>query len=262
MSMTNEQLAELIAEGGNDELLPLLWEKMRKLYKMWGAQFYNSHTNTCESAGVVLDDIISESYIAMTNAIKAYACRSEESKDTLFTSFCRFPFKNHVASLVGIRTERQRKEPLKYSSSIDVPLTSDSGEDVGTLGDIIPDPSAAEMFEQAENNIYNQQIHNIVEREMNSLLDERQINIIRRYYWNKQTLLHIANDYGLNLSRIRQIRDKALRTLGRSKSLRQFAEINYYQPCSVSSCACYGSTVERIAEMKESLLNQIVAKSL
>lgn len=42
--MTNEKLAELIQEGDNDELLPLLWDKTRLLiYKKCGRlwQFYS-----------------------------------------------------------------------------------------------------------------------------------------------------------------------------------------------------------------------------
>ena len=41
--MTNEALAELIQQGDNDELLPVLWEKTaRLLYKM-SAQKYALH---------------------------------------------------------------------------------------------------------------------------------------------------------------------------------------------------------------------------
>ena len=38
--MTNEQLAEFIKQGGNDELIPILWERIRKLMYMKAAKVY------------------------------------------------------------------------------------------------------------------------------------------------------------------------------------------------------------------------------
>lgn len=32
--MTNEQLAAFIKQGGNDELIPILWERIRKIMYM------------------------------------------------------------------------------------------------------------------------------------------------------------------------------------------------------------------------------------
>ncbi len=57
--MTNEQL---IGQGGNDELLPLLWEKMRKLYIGWSGSFYNAQASrslhTSSSSGLFLRGIM------------------------------------------------------------------------------------------------------------------------------------------------------------------------------------------------------------
>ena len=55
--MTNEQLATFIQEGGNDELTPLLWEKVRKFVYQQAGRYYEAHTVTCSRRGVELWDL-------------------------------------------------------------------------------------------------------------------------------------------------------------------------------------------------------------
>lgn len=50
--MTNELLAEYIQQGNNDELIPLLWENVRKLLYMMSDKFYKLHKASCDSSGV------------------------------------------------------------------------------------------------------------------------------------------------------------------------------------------------------------------
>ena len=146
--MTNEQLAQLIGQGGNDELLPLLWEKMRKLYIGWSGSFYNAHKERCDNCGVTVDDLRQEGYLSMLEAVKAYASRTDEHNDTLFTSYCSYPFKTYAAELIGIRTTRTRNEPLnRYRGDIDSPLDGIEGETIGTT---TPDPEAEQPYRAVE----------------------------------------------------------------------------------------------------------------
>lgn len=70
--MENEQLAELIQQGGNDELLPLLWDKMRVLiYKKCG-EIWRSYSAKLELFGYSLDDLRQEGYNALIFAVKGY----------------------------------------------------------------------------------------------------------------------------------------------------------------------------------------------
>lgn len=68
--MNNERLAALIGEGGNDELLPLMWEKMRKLFKLWADKFYTGHKARCDLCGVTNSDLFQECYFVMLEAIR------------------------------------------------------------------------------------------------------------------------------------------------------------------------------------------------
>ncbi len=74
--MTNERLAELIREGGNDELLPILWDKTRLLiFKKCGTirRFYSEKL---ERFGYSLENLQQESYNALIFAVKG--CKAEK----------------------------------------------------------------------------------------------------------------------------------------------------------------------------------------
>ena len=168
--MTNEQLAELIGQGGNEELLPLLWEKMRKLYIQWSGKYYTAHKNRCDLCGVSADDLRQEAYLSMLEAVKAYNSRTDEHKDSLFTSYCFYPFKNHAAELIGVRTQGGRNEPLNRThSSLDEPLDYGDGDTSATIGDIIPDQEAEQPFRDIEQEDYCRTVRELVA----VVLDER-----------------------------------------------------------------------------------------
>ena len=55
--MTNEQLATFIHAGGNDELIPLLWDKVQSFVYYKARSVYNMNTVCCKRRGVELWDI-------------------------------------------------------------------------------------------------------------------------------------------------------------------------------------------------------------
>ena len=258
-SMTNEQLAELIGQGGNDELLPLLWEKMRKLYIQWSGKYYTAHKERCDLCGVTADDIRQESYLSMLDAVKSYASHTEEHTDTAFTSYCLYPFKTHAAELIGIRTRSAYNEPLnQYITSLDNPLTDKDGETDDTLLTLIPDNEAEQPFRDIENADYSRLIRETVAKELKE--KPKELDVIERRYYKGETLTHIAADYEVSRERIRQIEYKALRRLRNSKAIRNFQEISYYKHVSVNSYQRTRiSAVEKVVEERERKLKEINA---
>ena len=103
--MTNEHIAALIGEGGNDELLPLLWEKMLRFYRMAAQKYERLHSVRCAQCGVTYEDILQESYFAMLDSIKAYNERTPEQAALRFISFCGCPFRTRASALIGMRTK-------------------------------------------------------------------------------------------------------------------------------------------------------------
>lgn len=75
--MTNEQLAEFIQMGGNNELLPLLWDKTRDLIYMKCGQYWTFYAAKLERHGYSLDDLRQESYNALIFAVKGYDSTKE-----------------------------------------------------------------------------------------------------------------------------------------------------------------------------------------
>ncbi|MBR4111860.1 MAG: sigma-70 family RNA polymerase sigma factor [Ruminiclostridium sp.] len=257
--MTNEQLAELIGQGGNDELLPLLWEKMRKLYIQWSGKYYTTHKERCDLCGVTADDLRQEGYLSMLEAVKAYTSRTEEHTDTAFTSYCLYPFKTHAAALIGVRTTRTRNEPLnRYRGDIDSPLDGIDGDSSETIGTTTPDPEAEQPFRDIEEADYCRLIRETVAETLNDKPQE--LETIERRYYNGETLGQIAADYGVTRERIRQIEYKALRRLRKSKAMRNFQEISCYKHVSISSYQrTHISAVEKVVEERERRLKEINA---
>ena len=160
--MTNEQLAALIGEGGNDELLPLLWEKMRKLYRKMSNKYALHFSEKCAQCGVTAEDIQQECYFAMLDSIKAYNDRKPEQQDLLFTSFCDYHFKNHADLMIGIGNRGTHRDPLKnYTMPLDEPLTDKDGDTDTTRLEMIPDPDAEKPFQEIEREDYRQWIRQI-----------------------------------------------------------------------------------------------------
>ena len=254
--MTNEQLADFIAQGGNDELIPLLWEKTRQLFRGWSVSFYQKYKERCDITGVCADDLFSESYIAFLDAIRYFGGRSEESRELSFLTFCKYPFMRYSRDIIGLRTKRQRSEPLNNWESLDKPLINSEGDETSRL-ELLPDERAEQAFEQAIDRISNEQEHELIKAEMQSRLDQRQSQVLILRYWQNKTLKETAAALGISIERTRQLERKSLRLLRKSKALRQLFEINYYTPCSVSSFQKYGSSVERIVEIRERLREQL-----
>ena len=254
--MTNEQLVELIGTGDNDEFIPLLWERMKKLYRMWADSYYVRYKDRCRLCGVTADDLRQEGYLSMLKAIKAYTNRPEEHKDTLFTSFCKFPFKNHANELIGMRTVHSRNEPLNCShSSLDEPLDDSNGETSATIGDLIPDQKAEEPFREIEQSDYCRAVRETVST---TLTDKpKELEVIERLYYNNETLSAAGKAMGITPERVRQLKGRAFWHLRNCRELQKLAETNYYIHVSTKSHSLNGSAVEQIVERNERLLYAI-----
>ena len=95
--MTNEALAELIQQGDNDELLPVLWEKTaRLLYKM-SAQKYALHKEALKQHGIEPEDLNQECYTVLLGAVKAY----DSNKGYMLSTYFGYQFKQVLRKLLN-----------------------------------------------------------------------------------------------------------------------------------------------------------------
>lgn len=207
--MTNELLAEYIQQGNNGELIPLLWENVRKLLYMMSDKFYSLHKASCDSSGVEAWDIKQASYTAFLEAVKAY----EPDSGNKFTAYLKYPFKNSVRELLGIRTTRQ--EPLNNCSSLDKEIESSDGNTC-SMPEIIADNTSLDFVEAADRNSEAETIRQIVDT-----LPEPFRSVIKARYFEGLTLQAIAENLSVSPSRVRQLKAKAFRQLRQNKQLRQ-----------------------------------------
>lgn len=245
--MTNERIAAIIAEGDSEELLPILWEKMRRFYKMLCDEYYRTHKDRCIQCGVTVDDLMQESYISMLDSIKAYGNRKPEQSELAFTSFCKYPFKNAANKAISVGGRGNPHEPLNtYTTSLDEPIGD--GEDKETTRiELVPDTEAEEPYRDIEQSDY----YRVIRETAKSVLNDRLWDVIDRRYFKGETLKQVAEALGVTKERARQLENEALRKLRRSKEMRDSAAISVYRHIGVEEFIRGGSIVERAAEQEE-----------
>lgn len=255
--MTNEQLATFISQGGNDELIPLLWDKVRKLVYRKADSFYKLHVASCKQHGVEVWDIRQAAYIAFLDALKGFKPES----DLKFVSFISFPLQNAVRDLLGIRTEKGRNEPLNNCTSLDKPVSDEDGST--TLIELQEDETSTDFIDRLESAL----ISDIIRAEVETL-NNPYYDVIRWYYFEDKKLGEIGELLSLSVERVRQIRIKAERELRKSKTLRKLYNEHYqgqyvphrkyydWQPgnyASIKRCDSALAADQDISEVKELL---------
>lgn len=181
--MTNELLVEYIQQGGNDELIPILWEKVRKLLYSKSDSLYRLHKESCSRKGVEMWDIRQASYTAFLEAIKAY----KPDNGSKFTSYLNYPFKNAVNELLGLRTSRAANEPLNNCTSLDKPIEESTDGDVISLLDTIADDTSLDFIDNMETNAVGDTVRAVV-----NTLSEPYKGIITAFFFEGITLSDIA----------------------------------------------------------------------
>lgn len=211
--MTNEQLATFIHSGGNDELIPILWEKVQRFVYMKAEQAYSNNTASCKRHGVELWDIKQAGYIAFLEALKGY----KPETGYKFITFIQYPFKNAINELLKLRTNKERNEPLNNSISLDTPATDKDGDADTAIIDLQADENSLSFITEIEA----AELSETIRAEIKNTLTEKQAEIITRFYLQGQSLQHIAKDMNVSAERIRQHKVKAENELRKNTTLRK-----------------------------------------
>ena len=201
--MSNEELVQAI-QAGHTELIPQLWDNVEKLIAWRANRFLAaiSATGLCHS--VETGDLVNSGFFALLAAVKTY-----DPAQGKFTSWICQYLKAAFAETTGYRTEKQRNDPLRYALSLDIPLDDEDGD---TIGDLYADSAATISFENVEAEVFRDQLRHALE-EVISGLPEVQAEILRRHYWEQQTLEDIGAEIGKSTERVRQLEERAIRML-------------------------------------------------
>lgn len=197
----------------------VVWDDYSKWVAVFAKKYYALHENICKRSGTTAEDLRQEGYFAFLEAKRTYT----EDMPHTFISHLRYPLLNAFNSLTGMRTVKGRREPLNIAKSLDTPLQG--AEDV-LFVDTVKDPEAVEAFLTAEDNLYREQLREIMHSVTEEALTERERDIAYRVYGG-ETLKAIAQDYNVSISAVRESKSNALRKLRHykhTKRLRGFLE--------------------------------------
>ena len=193
-------------------LLLDLWERVKGILYLKARRFWSTHRQSCTARGVELLDVESIAWEVFTDAVNAWTPDNGHK----FTTFLDYPFKNRLAELLNIRTERGRREPLNHADSLNRPLDADDSDGASLL-DVVGDPGADFLPDLLDDLNTEQEAEAV--REAVKGLPEQLREVITRHYFDGQTLTEIAAAAGVSQTRIGQRRNEALRKLRQDRRL-------------------------------------------
>lgn len=199
--MTNEEMAVEIKAGrmGYGEL----WAGVQRFVRQQAVIFFYRCEGRCIHCGVELEDLMQCGFLALCDAVKAF----DPARGYKLLAWMKYPLKCRFNEACNLRTTRQ--DPLNDCTSLDNPLDDETDD---TIGDTVPDERAADEFTSTEDRLFNDQLHNALEISMHDL-SERQADVIRRRYWNRDSLDAIADNLKVSRETVRQTERTALRNL-------------------------------------------------
>lgn len=229
--MTNEELAAQ-AKAGDKNALAQLWEQNRGLLSKLFRELANKAGARMAAMGITWEDVEQSFFLAVALAVRLY----EPERGVLFASFLSYPVKRVFFELVGWRTEQQRRDPLGQSISLDEPISRDDGSET-TRGELFPDPAADRQFEDAEERMYTEQLHAVLE-DCISALDESRAAVIRARYFEDMKLSDIGERFGITTSRVGELERDAMRKI---RSGRNIQRLRQYRDMVISKHAYHGT---------------------
>lgn len=253
---TNAALAALAA-AGNAFALGQLWEVNKGFVRRQLWQWYEKNRPIADKAGLSFDDLVQEGYFAVDYAAKHY-----DPERGSFTTVLGYALMNQVRSATCgehyriIETSEGKRvqasaNPLNECSSLDVRLDAED-EGSSTKGETIEDPAATQAFQTAEDDLYTEELHNALETAMTQHLTEREAHVLRRRYYDGQSLQAIGEELGVQRERIRQIEWKACRKLSGLSSIQRWHDdvitTRAWRGTGWNTWNRYGSVQERTVE--------------
>lgn len=235
LSMSNEALV-LSIQGGAVERIPELWGMVERLVKK-RAWLMLTEINR---PTVEIDDLTQSGFIAFLYAVEKY----NPAGGAKFSTYLCICLKNAFRECLGIRTERQKRDPINWAVSLSCPLADET--DSGELYDVVPDPNADIPMETVEKKLWREQLHEAIESAM-AVLSDDQKEMLHMRYWKGMTLKEIAEQQGISFERVRQKESDTLRLLRKPKTacnLFSFYQHDFFKHTGLTAFRQSGLTVQ------------------
>lgn len=224
---TNAALAALAA-AGNAFALGQLWEVNKSFVRRQLWQWYEKNKPVADNAGLSFEDLVQEGYFAVNYAAKHYS--AEQGSFTTYLSYAllkqiRTATCGEHARVIATKDGRRvavSANPLNECSSLDIRL-DESDEGSSTKGETIEDPAATQAFQTAEDDLYTEELHNALEEAL-SHLAAKQADVVRRHYFEGQTLKENSQEDGTTLNAARNREQAAFIALSRNLKLQRWRD--------------------------------------
>ena len=128
--MGNEELVALIQAGDTGQIMPL-WANMRRLAFKEAGRWAAANRN-----GVELEDLGQEAFIALLEAVGTF----DSGVGARFSTWYMVYLKGAFTAACGMRTQRDRLDPLAGAASLDAPASADDQEGIMLGGAPSPTP--------------------------------------------------------------------------------------------------------------------------
>ena len=212
MPLTNEQLFDLIKDG-NEDLKPILWERVKKWLHKLCNDFYRNNKDMCLNRGIEAQDIKQMSYIAYLSFFSAY---STDKQYSVLTAL-KYALYNELRANLGSGTDVLNR----ITQSLSEPIGEE--EDSCTLEELIADEGSSAPFEQIEDSSERESISGTL-HEAIAELDEREQEVINGRYFREKTFEELSQDMNISRERVRQVEARALRHLRKPKIVRRLQD--------------------------------------
>lgn len=241
--MSNEELAMEIQAGATGRMVDL-WEQVEGLCCWKAKQAIAALQLRGNPCGVEFDDLYQTGYLAMVAAVESYRLESGA-----FSTWFIFHLKTAFAEATGYRTKCGRCEPLNTATSLDRPIQPDE-PDGGSLAEFVSDGNAAAAMDGVEESVYYKQLHEAMEAAIGELPPDNAL-ALRLRYWGNMTLAAAGKAMGRSPERMRQMENKGIRELRKSKVLHNFLDFDMYHGTGLGTFRSSGSSIQERYVMKQ-----------
>ena len=177
--MTNEELVALIQDGERDRMGEL-WQNVERFIWQQANQRISRGID-----GVTAEDLCQSGYLALVDAANSY----DPQMGKTFIGWLALSLKTAFNVAAGLRSERQRRDPLHHAVSADAPAYLD--EAGPTVAELVPDESASLAFAVAEC----EDCRDVIAAALDSL-PEGQGELLRCYYLRGEGIAAAADAAG------------------------------------------------------------------
>lgn len=213
--MTNEEIVILIQQG-QKEYCTELWKRVSKLINMMIGKYAERRILPND---IDKEDLLQCGYFVMLAAVKAY----DRNKEYKFNSYLSFHVKNAVNTAINHGKRSISTVDIK-EFSYNKTVSGDDGEETELL-ELMQDELTLYEYEHLEVSDIQKHVWEAVAE-----LPERQGEVIRRYYLERESLKTIAEDKGVSVQNIQERKKQGIQMLRKSRDLRRFYKEYFSEP--------------------------------